>query len=114
MSFTSITITGSFERPNGEPAQGTITATLSETVQNGTESIDPTPILGTLNGEGKLVNQALLPFTLVANNDTGTEPAGSMYTFVIELDSAPVRSFSAVVPHTASEGKIDLSVLDPA
>jgi hypothetical protein len=114
MALTTITITGTFTRPNGEPDQGTITATLSEVIQNGTTIIEPTPILGTLNTEGKLVNESLLPFTLVANNDTATEPAGSTYNFLVQLDNAPVRSFSAVVPHTAVEGKIDLSVLDPA
>jgi hypothetical protein len=112
LSLTTITITGTFTRPNGDPDQGTITATLSEVIQNGTTIIEPTPILGTLNSEGKLVNEALGAFTLYANDDAATTPAGSEDTFVLQLDNAPVRSFSAVVPHTAVEGKIDLSVLE--
>lgn len=112
MSFTTITITGSFERPNGEPAQGSIVATLSETIQNGTEIVEPNPVMGVLNGEGKLVSESLQPFTLAANDDTDTTPVGSTYTFLVELDTAPVRSFTATVPHAASEGKIDLSVLE--
>jgi hypothetical protein len=112
VSFTAITITGSFERPNGEPAQGSVTATLSETIQNGTETIEPNPVMGVLNQEGKLVAESLEAFKLEANDDTGTTPAGSTYTFLVELDTAPIRSFTAVVPHTASEGKIDLTVLE--
>lgn len=114
MSFTTITITATETRPNGEPAQGTITATLSEPVTNGTTTIDPTPILGELNGEGKLKDQAGEAFTLVANDDTGTTPAGSEYSFLVEIADAPVRSFSAVVKHAATEGKVDLSELEPA
>lgn len=112
MAFTVITITASFDRPDGQPASGTVTATLSETIQNGTEVIDPTPIVGVLNSSGQLVNDSgLAPFTLVANDDPATTPAGSVYSFLVELDSAPVDDGSAVVPHTASAGTIDLSVL---
>jgi hypothetical protein len=43
MAFTTITITGGpFLRPDGQPAQGTLTATLSERLQNGAEILDPT------------------------------------------------------------------------
>ncbi len=112
VSFTSITVTGSFERPNGEPAQGSVVAMLSTTIQNGTEIIDPTPVMGVLNSEGKLVAESLGPLPLAANDDAGTEPAGSTYRFVVELDNAPPRSFDAVVPHTASSGIVDISALE--
>jgi hypothetical protein len=112
MSLTPITITTTETRPNGEPAQGTITATLSEPITNGTTTIDPTPVLGELNEEGKLKAQSGASFTLVANDDTGTTPEGSEYTFLIEIDTAPVRSFKAIVPHTATEGKITLAELE--
>lgn len=112
MSATQITVTGSFERPNDESAQGGVIATLSTAIQNGTEIVEPTPILGTLNEEGKLVSESLEAFKLVANDDPATTPTGSTYLFVIELDNAPVRSFSAVVPHTAPGGTIDLSTLE--
>jgi len=112
VSFTTITITTTEIRPNGEPAQGTVTATLSEPITNGTTTIDPTPILAELNGEGKLKAQSGEAFTLVANDDTGTTPEGSEYTFLIEIADAPVRSFKAIVPHTATEGKITLAELE--
>jgi hypothetical protein len=111
MSFTQVTITGTEERPNNEPASGTVTATLSEQIQNGTEIIEPTPVVGELV-EGVLLNQAGEPFTLVPNDDVGTTPTGSEYQFVLELDNAPLREFTAVVPHTAVEGKIDLTTLE--
>jgi lysophospholipase L1-like esterase len=111
MSFTQIAITASINRPNGESASGTVTATLSEPISNGTEIIEPTPVVGELV-EGQLLNQAGEPFTLAANNDLGTEPSGSQYRFVLALDSAPIREFTAVVPHTAPEGKVDITALE--
>jgi hypothetical protein len=111
VSFTQVTITGTEERPSDEPASGTVTATLSEQIQNGTEIIEPTPVVGELV-EGVLLDQAGEPFTLAANDDTGTTPTGSEYEFVLELDNAPVREFRAAVPHTAPEGKIDLTTLE--
>lgn len=112
MSLTTITITTTEKRANGEAAQGTITATLSETIHNGSEAIDPTPIVGELNSEGKLKSQSGTPFTLIANDDTATTPAGSTYTFLIELDNAPVRSFAAVVKHTSADGTVTIGELE--
>jgi hypothetical protein len=115
MAFTPITITFTDDRPDSGAGSGKVTATLSEAIQNGTEVIDPTPIVGILNASGQLKdNTGLNPFTLVANDDAGTTPAGSTYLFVIQLDSAPLREGSAVVPHAAAGGTIDLSVLVPA
>jgi hypothetical protein len=114
MAFTQITITASDVRADGTPAQGTVTATLSEQIQNGTAVIDPTPIAGTLNVEGDLVDASAKPFVLVATNDPATLPQGATYEFVIELDSAPLRSGSAIVPYNAAAGTVDLSVLVPS
>lgn len=112
MSLTTVTITGTFENEDGTPAQGSVTAVLSEQIQNGTLIVEPVPILGRLNAEGKLVNQAGAAFTLVANDDTGTEPKGSRYQFTVTLSNAPVRTFDAVVSHLAAGGKVDLSELE--
>jgi hypothetical protein len=62
MAFTPITITATEERPDGQPASGKVTATLSETIRNGTTLIDPTPLSGVL-GAGHLKDaSAELPF----------------------------------------------------
>jgi hypothetical protein len=112
MSLTSITITGTFTRENGEGAQGTVTATLSQTIQNGTTVIEPTPVVGELSSTGKLLNQAGAAFTLYANDDAATSPQGTSYSFLIEVDNAPVREFRAVVKHSAAEGKVDITELE--
>ena len=112
MAFTAITITGTFVRPDGLPDQGTITATLSEPMTNSGETVEVEPILGMLNSEGELVAQSGEPFELFANDDVGTKPPGAEYAFVLQLDNAPVRAFSAAVPHAAAEGKIDLIELE--
>src|SRR5208282_4143911 len=108
MSFTTITVEADFKRPNGEPSQGTVTALLSATMTNGTQQIDPTPIVGHLNGAGELKSAGGLPFTLEANDDTSTEPGGTYYTFTVELDESEPRSFANPVPHAAAGGKITL------
>ena len=108
--FTFVTITGSFERPNGEPAQGTNTASLAQSIRNADEIVTPTPVLGELNAEGKLVMQSGAPFVLEATDDTGTEPAGVHYRFVLQLDNAPVRIFFAALPHATSP--VDISTLE--
>lgn len=112
MAFTPITITASFERPDGQPAQGQVTATLSAQLRNGTEIVDPTPITGILNDAGHLKDTSGAgPLQLVANDDVDTTPAGSTYEFVVNTDAAPVDTFTAVVPHTAAAGTIDLEEL---
>ena len=111
MAFTLVTITGDFVKPDGTPGQGTVTATLSEQMQNGAAVIEPTPVVGVLRQAGSLVNLSGLAFILEANDDPATTPVGSEYVFLIEVDSAPVSEFSAVVPHAAAAGTIDLSVL---
>lgn len=114
MAFTNITITATEERPDGTPAQGSVTVTLSERITNSGVSVDPTPITGTLNTSGQLVNSSGHPFVVVANDDTGTTPAGSFYSFVVEFDNAPLDQFDAVVSHTAGGGTVDLSALWPS
>lgn len=113
MAFTQVTITGGpFLRPDGQPASGTITATLSEALTNGAEQVDPTPILGTLNALGMLVDDSgLSPFVLLATTDPATLPAGAVYGFVLDLDSAPVDPFTAAVPYSAPARTVDLSTL---
>lgn len=113
MPFTLITVTAAFLRPDGQPAQGTVTATLSERIQNGAQSIDPTPIVGVLNAAGDLAATSGRPFVLEASNDPATVPPGAVYRFVVALDSAPVTSFQAVVPYNAPAGTVDLSTLEP-
>ena len=113
MAFTLITITSTNQTASEQAATGTITATLSQRIQNGVTIIDPTPITGQINASGQLVNTLGQAFQLVANDDPSTLPQGSYYTFTVQLDSAPVRAFNAIVSHTASGGTVDLSALEP-
>ncbi len=115
VSFTPITITGDFTRPDQDVPQGTVTMTLSCRLVNGTEVAVPTPIVGVVNTAtvGLLLAPSLKPLMVLANNDAATEPAGSTYSFVIELDNAPLVEFDAVVPATAPGATIDITALMP-
>jgi hypothetical protein len=112
MAFTQVTITASFKEADGAPADtGTVTATLSQPIQNGVDRIEPAPVVGVISMGGLYLDGSNAPFTLAANDDAGTTPQGSRYSFVIAIAGAPVEQFDAVVPHAVSP--IDLSALDP-
>jgi hypothetical protein len=111
MAFTSITITSTELCPDGSPAAGTVTATLTQQMVNGSDVAEPTPVAGVYDDAGQLQSDTgVEPFVLLANDDPGTTP-GAMYRFTIEIDSAPVRTGIASVPHDAAGATIDLSVL---
>ncbi len=115
MAFTLVTITADELRPDGQPASGTLIATLSEQLVNGAEIVEPTPITGILQAGALTDDSATLPFQLEAVDDVGTSPTGAVYVFVLELDNAPLVTFTAAVSHTASlvggVPTVDLSVL---
>jgi len=120
MSFTLVTIIGTFEREDGSPSQGTVTAQLTEDLRNGVDEVGRVPATGRLDDEGKLVNLAGEAFKLVATDDEGTEPKEAAYQWTLQIDEAPVRSFFAPLPHVGNgaeleEGEtptIDLSELE--
>jgi hypothetical protein len=113
VSFTLITVTGQWERPDGSPSQGTVTARCTGAMTNGVMIIDQVPATGRLDDEGKLVDLAGDPFVLAATDDAGTDPKGEGYEWTLEIDEAPVRSFYAPLSHAAPEATVDLSTLEP-
>jgi len=112
LAFTPITLVGLIERPDGSVAEGTFTVTLSEPMINGTTIIEPTPLTGKLTAGGP-VNSAGQPFVIEAVDDTGTEPTTAYYTFVLQLDNAPIDPFRAVISHLAPGGQVNLASLIP-
>lgn len=110
MAFTLITITGSFERPDGSAASGSVLFTLTRPIQNGSVVIGA-PVRGYLL-EGALKTAAEGPLRLCANDDPATEPAGTSYLVELQIDSEAVRAFYIVVPHTAVGGTVDLTALE--
>ncbi len=113
MASTLVTVTGTWNDPGGsDPKTGKVTATLNEAIQNGTIVIEADPVVGYLNDAGQLVaDDGESPFKLYANDDTATSPPGSFYSFLVEIDNAPVREFAAVVSHVTSP--IDITALAP-
>lgn len=112
MAFTMVTVTATFLTPEGgEPAKGTVTATLNQVMRNGTTQIDPTPVAGVLNSLGELKLQSGGPFVLPATDDAGTTPPGCSYEWVIELDNAPTERFFAQLPKAVNP--VDLTALEP-
>lgn len=115
MAFTPITITGAIVGPDGSAAKGRITALLSETLTNGAEVEEPVLVTGELGGANPLTETGA-PFVVAANDDAGTDPPRSFYTFTTEIvdpsEPFPVTdSFDAVVPSAAAGGTITLAAL---
>ncbi len=102
---TSIAVQGLFLGGDGSPSSGTFSATPNSTVTNGETEYPATPVVGELNPAGQIVAQSQEAFVIDATDDEGTEPEGSSYTFILELDGTSLREFSAAVPaaSTAAE-----------
>lgn len=107
MSFTSITVSGTFQNEDGTAAAGTLQFQLSAPMVNADLVIEPVPVTVTLNSQGKFS----LP--LKANDDPTTTPQGTTYTVIERITSSSNREYSIVVPHTAPGAAVDLSTLMP-
>lgn len=101
MSFTAITITGTFENPDGSLSSGTFCATPSASLTNGSANATAAPVCGVLNDSGAIVAQSGQPFVINATNDAGTLPEGEYYTFTLQLDGQDLIEFNAPLPTVA-------------
>lgn len=101
--FTPITVTGTYEDANGKALTGTVTATPSSTIQNENKTVSPVAV------KAKIVAGVLTGFVLKANDDSGTLPRGSSYTFKVQVAGSPLLEFKAIVKHEPST--IDISEL---
>ena len=108
MSFTTITVTETFEpeQPGGTTSAGTVTFELSERIHDGSgNEIEPELITATLVS-------GVLSVQLYANDDPATVPLGSHYLvefFVTGMEGK--QPISIVVPHAAPGGTCTLSSL---
>jgi hypothetical protein len=110
MSLTAITITGAFPTADEEsPSQGTVCATRSGVLVNGTQIVEPASVCGVIVGGSLVAEDGASPFVYYADNDTGST-AGLHTSFAIQVDGV-LTAFDAVVPYNAAGGTIDLSVL---
>lgn len=105
MSFTTVTITGTFESQPGVPASGQLTFTLTQAMANADVVLPAAPLKVTLDEHGHF------SVGLAANDDTGTEPQGVLYGVTEEIIGAQPRDYFIAVSHEATP--VDLSTLMP-
>lgn len=108
MSFTTPTITHTFQSPPGTPAVGTVEFSLLGWMTNGTLSLIP-PMIQTyaLDSSGNL-SVSNLP----ANLDPDTQPAppwNSIYRVDIDLVGAQAQSFVVTIPPVQTETNATLT-----
>lgn len=104
--FTSTTLTHTFTNPDGTPATGTLTFTLTKAMTNGSSTILPAKVVATLDGTGSISQ------SLVSNADTGTNPPDAQWRVDLRLNGMDPLSYFIVVP--ASGGSVDLGTLLPS
>jgi hypothetical protein len=108
MAFTMVTITSSLDDPEGNPANGTATVKLTETLVNGTEVVPAGSVQAVITNGQLLKPDGQGAFELAATDDVGTQPEGAEYEWVILLDgNAEPIAFTEPLPHSPST--VDLS-----
>ncbi len=105
MSFTTVVVEGTFKTSAGQSATGTLTFTLTQPMVNSDVSVQPSPIIVTLNGSGHFST------TLYANDDEGTLPQGVQYGVTEQITGAQPRDYFILVSH--STNPVDISTLMP-
>jgi hypothetical protein len=105
MSFTTITLTGTYVNPDATPGVGTVSLQLTDTMRNAGQIIDRG--VQTVS----LVSGAF-SIALAANDDAGTLPVGVAYQ-VVESVSGESKSYNIILPSASLAGTVDLSVLVP-
>jgi hypothetical protein len=96
MAFTMVTLSvpGGYRTALGDAVPVRIRATPAVEMVNGTRTVrDEVIIPVAANGTATRA--------LEATTDPATTPGGNVYTFVVEANFHPVRTFTAAVPHNA-------------
>ena len=107
MAFTQVTVTHTFQNPDGTAAAGTVRFSLSERMTNGTVSVMPAePVTATLDASGNI------SVALPANDDTGTAPSTAHYDVTIDITGARTEEYAIVLSHTTTP--VDLGTLLPS
>lgn len=105
MAFTSRTVTATYLKPDSSAEVGTVSLELNESITDGTSAIPCIPATETLDANGTAT------WTVVANDDSTTVPAGSYYLVVERLEGATVHTWTAVIPHVGAPATFDLLTL---
>ena len=110
MAFTSITVTGTYEDPIGDPAEGRVTFKLTSTMRQpeGNLTIVPTDVVATLDGDGEF------SIDLPANNDSGTVPSGVGYEVTERIRGAALNKYFISIDKDAIGDTVDLADLVPS
>lgn len=105
-----VTVGGSVIGSTGIPATGTVEFALPAPLRDGNDEV----ILGTALIVGSIVDGALLPMHVPANDTVGVSPAGWAYTVTVRTDQL-FFTFSAVVPSSPATTTLDqlVQVADP-
>lgn len=107
MAFTTRTVVATYLTYGGNPCTGQVTATLSQAMSNGGSGVAVTPIVAVLDETGTAT------WTLAANDDPSTEPAGAYYNFEERIQGSAVQMRRAVIP-SAGTGNVELLQIGPA
>lgn len=93
MSYTQITVSGTFKAPDNTLCEGRVTFQLSEALQDTAGNVIATrePVICVLSS-------GAFTTTLFATDDTGVIPTGVTYLVTEEISGAPPRSYEIQLP----------------
>ena len=105
MSFTSASVTHTFENADGTPASGTIEFSLTKRIANSGTSIAPNSFSYSLNSSGQL------NAVLTSNLDAATVPQDSQWRVDFRVLGTSLETDFIIVP--SGGGTFDLGALLP-
>lgn len=106
MTFTQITVTRDYDRPDGTDPAGFVLFQPTSPMVNDGVTVVATAQRADLDIDG------LISIDLAANTDPDTTPTGTAYYVTERIVGQDVRSYYVVIPHDAPGGTVDLSELD--
>lgn len=108
MSFTTVTVSGTYLRGPGQPASGTVSFQLSYPISDGVTDIgNGSPVIATLDQTGSFSVQ------LFANDDTTTTPTGTSWHVTEQISGPKVVSRGYNVQLSKSDTTVNLATLAP-
>jgi hypothetical protein len=102
VTATPISVQGQFSASPDRVPAGQISFKLTDTLINGATMYPATPISGTLDALGRLVDPSGYPLIVPANDDSASLPAGTAYTVTARISGQQVSEFTVVVSATAT------------
>lgn len=108
MSFTQVTVTGTYLQVDGTPASGSVTFTLTASITDGTTIVSGSPRKIELDASGSFTVQ------MPANDDSTTSPQNTLYQVAEQINSGKIVERGYYVALAKAVPSVNIAALAPA